>query len=375
MIGLMSMRDNNMATVDQFIAAFGTHSIYLERLSSQLGNQAVPYLDKIDSEITKLFNNLPKRNLSQEQQAAIRKQVRDITNENISAMIKEMQLEHKDLGYNEARFMDKTINAEIESEINTVTPSAAQVNRAAKEAIIHVGGGSYTTYKKMFSDYKRGVSERIDGVVLNGFVNGKTNRGIADLILQDLPSTMKNAESKARTIARTGTNHYSNQARLAYEQENDNVIVDWISVSVLDSRTSQQCAALDDVRMKKSDPRWVNFVPPSHPNCRRSIVPGINPKLKYDDSSAQRPTNFKVDGKKEPKRVNSKRSYYDELSKLSARDQDAVLGPTLGKAFRKLDDPDAFARQTINQATFEPLTIKEMEKKNNELGKILQKYK
>lgn len=364
-----------MATVDQFIAAFGSHSIYMERLAAQLGNQAVPYLDKIDREITKLFNNLPKRNLSQKQQAAIRKQVREITNENISAMIKEMQSEHKQLGYNEGKFMDKTINAEIESDINTVIPSAAQVNRAAKEAIIHVGGGSYTTYTKMFSDYKRGVAERIDGVVLNGFVNGQTNREIADLILQDLPSTMKNAESKARTIARTGTNHYATQARLAYEQDNDKVIVGWRSIATLDSRTSQQCASLDGVVMKKTDANWGSFVCPRHPNCRSALVPEIDGRLKYDDSNAQRPTNFKVDGKKDPKRVNSKRSYYDELSKLSARDQDAVLGPTLGKAFRKLDDPDAFARQTINQATFEPLTIKEMEKKNNELGKILQKYK
>lgn len=39
-----------MATVDQFIATFGSHSIYMERLAAQLGNQAVPYLVKIDSE-------------------------------------------------------------------------------------------------------------------------------------------------------------------------------------------------------------------------------------------------------------------------------------------------------------------------------------
>lgn len=364
-----------MATVDQFIAKFGTHSIYLERLSAQLGNEAMPYLDKIDREITKLFNNLPKRNLSQSQQAEIRKQVREITNENISALVKDMKSSQSEIGYNEGKFMDNTINAEIESDINTVVPSAVQINRAAKKAIIHVGIGSYTTYTKMFSDYKRGVAERIDGIVLNGMINGVTNRDIADLVLQDLPSTMKNAESKAKTIARTGTNHYATQARLAYEKDNDKVIVDWISVSVLDSRTSQQCAALDGVRMKKSDARWPNFVPPSHPNCRRGLVPGIDGRLKYDDSDAQRPTNFKVDGKKDPNRVNSKRSYYNELGKLSASDQDAVLGPTLGKAFRKLDNPDEFARQTINQATLEPLTIKEMEKKNNELGKILQKYK
>ena len=127
--------------------------------------------------------------------------------------------------------------------------------------------------------------------------------------------------------------------------------------------------------MKSSDPKFGSFKPPRHPNCRSAIVPELDGRLKYDDSSAQRPSNFTVDGKKDPKRVSSKKTYYEEMKKLSAADQDLILGPSLGKAFRKMDNPDTFAKQTINQSTLEPLTLEQMKKKDNQLGRILRAQK
>ena len=60
------------------------------------------------------------------------------------------------------------------------------------------------------------------------------------------------------------------------------------------------------------------------------------------------------------------------MSDLTKADQDAILGPTLGKAFRKMDSPSEFAKATIDSLG-NPLTIEEMKKKDNELGKILRK--
>ena len=59
------------------------------------------------------------------------------------------------------------------------------------------------------------------------------------------------------------------------------------------------------------------------------------------------------------------------MSKLNARDQDNILGPTLGKAFRKMDNPAQFAKATLDEQ-FNPLTIKQLKQKNNELGRILR---
>jgi hypothetical protein len=42
----------------------------------------------------------------------------------------------------------------------------------------------------------------------------------------------------------------------------------------------------------------------------------------------------------------------------------------LGRAFRKLDDPEKFAKLTVDSLT-NPLTITEMKKRDNALGAIL----
>jgi hypothetical protein len=64
-------------------------------------------------------------------------------------------------------------------------------------------------------------------------------------------------------------------------------------------------------------------------------------------------------------------AYYEKMASLSARDQDVILGKTLGKAARKLNNPSEFAAATINSLG-EPLTIKQMRSKNNLLGDILR---
>ena len=364
-----------MATVYQFTSIYSNHQIYLERLAAGMGNDALPYIQSINDRVMKLFNNLPKRQLSPEHQKEIRKEVNAIVKEELGEMVSAMKLSQKQLGGYEAEWNDEQINAEIESNINTVVPSMTQVSAVAIATPIKVGKGRYTTYGKMFSDYTRDQAERIDGVILNGFANGQTNRDIANLVEQELPSWQGGAESRARTLARTGTNHYATQSRLTYEQENDKVIIGWRSIATLDSRTSSQCASLDGEVMKSNNPKFGSFKPPRHPNCRSAITPEIDGRLKYDDSASERPTNFLVNGKKDPKRVSSKKTYYDEMKKLSASDQDAILGPSLGKAFRKMDNPDEFAKQTINQATLKPLTLEQMKKNDNQLGRILKAQK
>jgi hypothetical protein len=98
----------------------------------------------------------------------------------------------------------------------------------------------------------------------------------------------------------------------------------------------------------------------------------INAKFNLDDDESERPSNFIQGGKRKPEQVDSRKTYYQELSKLKAKDQDAALGsPTLGRAFRKMKDPDEFAKQTIDSLK-NPLTIKEMREKDNELGRILR---
>jgi len=251
-------------------------------------------------------------------------------------------------------------------------PSA--VRQIAVATPIKLGENRYTTYGRFVSHYWQDNSEKINGVVVNAFNQGLTNQETAQQIVREISldyddAALSQAKRAAKTLARTGTNHMANSARRATAEDNDDVITGWLYVATLDGRTSQECRSLDGTTYKLNESN-IPF-PPQHPNCRSSMTYEIDARYSYDDGSSERPSNFTVDGKRDTKRINSKKTYYSELSKLSATDQNAVLGPTLGKAFRKMN-PDDFAKQTIDSLN-NPMTITEMKARDNELGRILRK--
>ena len=68
------------------------------------------------------------------------------------------------------------------------------------------------------------------------------------------------------------------------------------------------------------------------------------------------------------------------MKSLDAESQNAIMGPTLGKAFRKgiIEGslaPESFAKMTIDEKNLKPLSLKEMERKDNELGRLIKSVK
>jgi outer membrane cobalamin receptor len=105
-------------------------------------------------------------------------------------------------------------------------------------------------------------------------------------------------------------------------------------------------------------------------NCRSALTYEVDDRFKLDTDKTKKASSFNVDGKRDPKPVDSDSIYYENLKKLSARDQDAAIGSTLGKALRQMD-AKKFAKMTGDSMN-NPLTIKQMREKNNTLGLILQ---
>jgi SPP1 gp7 family putative phage head morphogenesis protein len=229
------------------------------------------------------------------------------------------------------------------------------------------------------SNYWRKWSGEIDALVQNGFVNGTNINEISNSIFDQLrlqkSTTSKNVLSRARrsakSVAITGTNHYANTARIEFVDQNDNVLKGYRLIAVIDSRTSQKCRGLDQKFIPKNSPKLSAFTPPLHINCRTALVYEVDDRFKLDDKDTKRASSFEVDGKRDPKPVSSEGIYYDKMKSLKAADQDNILGPTLGRAFRKMDNPQEFADATIDTLG-NPLSIAEMKKKDDELGAILR---
>jgi SPP1 gp7 family putative phage head morphogenesis protein len=353
-----------MATVPLLTTIYSSHAIQLERVAAKFGADVNPYLDRIDKRISVVLNGLPKRALTTKQRNAVILEIDMITREELQAYTAGYKANNKELAVSEGAFNSKALQS-VTTGYEAAIPSAGIVNQIAIKSPIKIGDDKFTTYNSYVNAYWQKQSQQINDTVKTGFVTGQNNAEIARLIKEQLPGDINRAKNAARTMARTGTNHYANASTRAFVDVNDKVLTGFRSISTLDNRTSRICSALDQIVFKADDPNipW----PPSHPNCRRRMVYEIDGRYKYDDSASERQSKFDVGDDVDAKRVSSKSMFYSELGKLKASDQDAYLGPTLGKAFRKMDDPELFAKQIID-STYNPLTIAEMKAGNNALS-------
>ena len=156
----------------------------------------------------------------------------------------------------------------------------------------------------------------------------------------------------AEALARTGIQHAAVTARQEFGNANSDIIEAKQFISVLDSRTSKQCQAIDHRIVPLDSP----LNPPFHVNCRTSVVFILKKEFRGDQSGSKRRA-----GKE---RIDAKMSYYDWLLTQSKEFQDDVLGKTRAKLLR---DGGLFAEQFAKLSldkNFNPLTLKQMKAKN-----------
>lgn len=367
---------------DLLTTAYTQHAVYLQRVGASLGLDVIPYLEEIDSQVQRIFARYEGRSVTIKNRAAIQEQINAISREQLQLYVAALKKDIRSVGVNEAEFASQTLDNIVENDdFESNTPSAAQVNVTAISTPVKIGDKAFTSYNSLMTNYWQKWTAEIDGIVMAGFTDGQTINEVADNVYNQLrltttdtsSNTLTRAKRSARQLAITGTNHYANQARVAFVDSNDDILKGYRFLAVLDSRTSQQCRALDQTFIPKDSPKLSSLTPPLHPNCRSALTYEVDERYSLDDKDTQRASAFDVDGKRDPKPVSSDGIYYDKLKQLSAADQNAVLGPTLGRAFRKMN-PSEFAKATIDRLG-NPLTIAEMKERDNTLGRILRSQK
>ena len=367
-------------TVEKLTTIYSQHTLYLQRLGATEGSKVVPYLVSIENEVVAILNNYRKRKVTQALQATIQAEVSEVTRKYLQEYTAQLKVENRALGAYEAEFAASALSGVVESDdFKPVVPSAASVNAVATITPIKLSANSYTAYSSMMKNYWVKWADEIDALVMVGFQEGQTIPEITKAITEQMDlsksgttkSVLDRARRSAKSLAITGTNHYANTARIAFVDKNDNILKGYRFLAVNDSRTSRTCARLDQTVYAKNSPKLSSVTPPLHPNCRSALTFEVDDRFKLDTDETQKASSFDVDGKRNPKPIDSDSIYYENLKRLSAKDQDAAIGNTLGKALRSMD-AKAFAKQTgdsMNNA----LTITQMRQKNNELGRILRK--
>lgn len=367
-----------MAINQELISIEASHSIYVERLASGFGNDAIPFIDSVSAKISARLNKEVGKNLTPLRRERLLKDIELITATELKDYTKLLAVNDKEFGGYESAFQAKAVNGLITNAV-TIPAAESVVNTQAKNTLIKLGEGSYTTYNQMLSNYWKNNAEQVTNIVAQGFVNGVSTRETTNRIMNEVDNRLAKSKKGAKSIARTGTNHYANQARKSYFEDNE-VIVGTRRIATVDSITSQFCRGVDQTVVLKTSASYSSSFAPFHPNCRTANVPEIDSRYTQEDDGGDRATNFRDadSGLLDPKPVSSKNIYYDELRKLDAASQDKVLGPSLGKAYRKgLKDgsltPESFAKLTIDPKLNKAYTLTELREQDNVLSDILNK--
>jgi SPP1 gp7 family putative phage head morphogenesis protein len=365
--------------VEKLTTIYSQHTLYLQRLGATEGLKVTPFLVAIENDVVSILNKYRKRKVTIALQKTIKEQINEVTRKHLQDYTAQLKVENRALGAYEAELAAATLNGVVDNkDFNSTVPSAAAVNSVATITPVKLGVNSFTAYSSMMKNYWSKWTDEVDGIVLDGFRTGQTIPEITSAITAQMDlsksgttkSVLDRARRSAKQLAITGTNHYANTARIAFVDQNDDILKGYRFLAVNDSRTSRVCARLDQTVYAKDSNKLSSVTPPLHINCRSALTYEVDDRFKLDADETKKASSFEVDGKRDPKQVSSDSIYYANLKKLSASDQDAAIGPSLGKALRKMNASE-FAKQTGDSMN-NPLTIKQMKQKNNELGRILR---
>lgn len=347
-----------MAALPQAVEQGTRHQVHLLRLASGQANQFADYLKRID---TSIRTRLSGEDLTEYSRGRLER-LMDGVDGDLRAIYAEHWSELRnslsEIAEYESGFESRALNKLSEGRFETVIPAPEQIRSAIFTAPLSVRGADGGKLLESFvSGWSRNETQRVVGAIRQGYFEGQTTSAI----LQAVRGTRANgfrdgvlaiSNRNASAVVRTAVQHAASQAQQATWSANSDIVkrVQW--VSTLDTRTTQQCQALDGREFPlDSGPR-----PPIHVNCRSATVAVLDQRYKFLDAGATRAARDD-DG---AGRVGANETYFSWLKKQPAAFQDSAIGPTRAKLLRDGGlTAERFSELSLNK-NFMPLNLEEM---------------
>lgn len=299
-------------------------------------------LERVAAEIANRTATMPRGRAFVDHRRAIfmQKAIRQIVSDGSKRARAKLLQEARDLAGTEVTYLARAGAASFGSQWSTPAPSLVEA-AITKQPMLGRPFGDW------FQDWVPKQTEaRIVGRVRAGMVAGESTEQIVRALQGTRAAGFANGELAAprRAVAmltRTTMTHTANQARELTYLRNRDVVgkVGWLSV--LDLRTTKQCAALDGQEWRVDEP---HPTPPIHPNCRSTLLAIVGPRIGFRAAQGGR--------------VSAEQDYADWLRTRSHAEQDLVLGKRVGAAWRagKLT-----LKQMVDATMRRALTIPELE--------------
>lgn len=308
----------------------------LERLSSQLGDQAERLIrelfDEIAAELARLDPAGGAVRYQQGRLDKLRERVRELAGATYDEIHRGQRASLAAIGARQAR--DATIELRAVIGAGSAGKLAPTTGLGVNyfKAIIDTRPLQGALFREWVKKQGTDTAFRVEQQVRLGMVGGETiDQMVRRVRGRRIPGgytggVMQTSTRQARTLVRTAVNDVSNTARMDTFGANADIISAVTFVATLDERTCVVCGGLDGKRWKVGDPEIRQ--PPLHFSDRCTLVPEID----WESLGMDPPpdgTRASRDGQ-----VPSSTMYQDWLRGLSPEEQDEILGPARAALFR-----------------------------------------
>lgn len=240
--------------------------------------------------------------------------------------------------------------------VEMTIPPANQVYAAAIARPM-TSGKSAVMMEALIRDWSASSVKAVENSIRLGFFSGKTNQELVQEIIGTKANKYQDGiidltRRNAQTVVRTAVQHVAQVARNEVFAQNADIVNEYEWVSTLDSRTSDQCRALDG----QTFPVGKGPLPPIHYGCRSSVAPVISNKY-IRETLREGATRSAAGGP-----VSANLSYYEWLKTQPASFQNEAMGPVKAKLLRDGGLSAQRFQELQLGKNFEPLTLAEMER-------------
>ena len=355
-----------MANSEQLESAEVSHQIYLQRLASGTASKLNPVLEDFGKWVRRRILSEGETIETKKALNALLKDVNERMSGDLNGWVDLLQSDLDNLAGYEPQFQAKLIDSAITNEdFSANIPATSQVISAASNNPLVLGANnSAVSYQGYIDSYTKQQVSQAASIISGGFSQGQTTAAISSNLLNN---GLVKSSREGFTLAKTTTNHMAAIAKDKTFRENSDVVIGYVIVATLDSKTSDICKFHDGQEVKWSD--GYQPMPPFHYNCRTTTSPLINGKYSFDDSSATRASV----GDSGAKQVSAKDTYYSWLKKQDAELQNEALGQERAAIFRNAGLSASEFRNESNTRMGKPLTIDEMAKKDDRIAEYLKK--
>jgi SPP1 gp7 family putative phage head morphogenesis protein len=321
-----------MATLnDELLDQAVSHSIDLQRYGNGAVARMLALLAKTDSDLflqlTAALEKMPPERFTVQRLDSLLASVRALNGKSYTRMHDALQVELKDLTDYEAGYQKDLFESTLPAQVSVASVSVEQVYAAAMAQPFQG-----RLLKEWADSLEAGRMQRISDAIRIGYVENQTIAQIVQRLrgtraLRYNDGLIQIDRRHAEAVVRTAVSHTAAFAQERFYDQNAGLIKALRWTSVLDSRTSAICQALDG----KLYPLKSGRRPPAHWNCRSTMTPVVKSfkelGLKADELPLS--TRASIDGQ-----VPADMTYQQWIKRQPAGRQNEILGNTKGKLFR-----------------------------------------